>query len=98
MHPEPTEPREPTKFCLGCKRDRPRTEFHRRSAASDGLQYRCKDCQTDQVRERYHSSPAPFSKVRNRAAQRLIEAHPEEYQRYLTQERDRLVGQADTPG
>lgn len=33
-----------TKYCSRCDRDLPVTEFHKRAAASDGLQGRCRSC------------------------------------------------------
>lgn len=44
-----TKPRQPidrtgTKFCTGCERDLPKTEFHGKSENKDGLMTRCKAC------------------------------------------------------
>lgn len=33
------------KYCRGCERDLPRDAFSKMSAAPDGLQYRCRECQ-----------------------------------------------------
>jgi hypothetical protein len=39
-----------TKFCDACETDKPRSEFHIRRKAADGLQAHCKVCRCEQVR------------------------------------------------
>lgn len=41
-----------TKKCTRCGRELPVTEFHKKNNAPDGLQYRCKECQREALRER----------------------------------------------
>lgn len=53
MDASSTIPRDKT--CTGCKKAKPRTEFHKRSQASDGLQARCKDCNREAQRDRYRN-------------------------------------------
>lgn len=45
------------KACTKCKRYLPLDAFGKRSAAVDGLQWWCKDCQRDYYRERYQKDP-----------------------------------------
>ena len=35
------------KACSRCKKAKPRSEFHKRGASRDGLNYTCKDCKMD---------------------------------------------------
>lgn len=46
-----------TKYCNGCKTDRPLTDFFRRAAAPDGLKPRCKECGRAEERARFHANP-----------------------------------------
>lgn len=46
-----------TKFCNGCKTEKPRTEFTTRRAAPDGLKPRCRACVRLEERRRYHRDP-----------------------------------------
>jgi hypothetical protein len=41
------------KYCGICKAEKPKSEFHKRSKAKDGLQSQCKNCNTVWVRARY---------------------------------------------
>ena len=41
-----------TKKCTGCGRELPVTEFYRKSNTHDGLQYRCKECQREALRQK----------------------------------------------
>lgn len=41
-----------TKKCTGCGRELPVTEFYRKSNTHDGLQYRCKECQRETLRQK----------------------------------------------
>lgn len=47
-----------TKTCTGCGKSKPRTAFHKRSSAKDGLQSRCKKCNADAQRDRYRTRTA----------------------------------------
>lgn len=46
-----------TKYCNGCKRHVPKSEFFKRSAAPDGLKPRCKECGRIEQRLRFHADP-----------------------------------------
>lgn len=46
-----------TKYCNGCKKHLPRSEFFKRSAAPDGLKPRCKECGRVEERRRFHADP-----------------------------------------
>lgn len=42
-----TSAEEETKVCTGCREEKPKSEFYKRSASPDGLQHRCKSCTRD---------------------------------------------------
>ena len=42
---------EETKVCSRCKRELPKTEFHKASRSKDGLYTYCKECNTERLRE-----------------------------------------------
>jgi len=43
------------KTCIKCNKKKPRSEFHKDSAAGDGLRNECKGCKTAEARARYHA-------------------------------------------
>ena len=48
---------EPSKTCTKCGKEKPLRGFHVRRASKDGLSARCKRCNCEDYRERYHSNP-----------------------------------------
>jgi hypothetical protein len=50
---EPVEVPAGHKLCPGCKQVKPRTEWHRRTSASDGLNVYCKACSSQRSRRDY---------------------------------------------
>lgn len=44
------------KICSGCKSEKPHADFHKQSAAKDGLQPRCKLCSADYRRSYYRKN------------------------------------------
>ena len=42
------------KRCSRCKLNKPKTEFNKRRAATDGLRPECKSCQNAESKKRYH--------------------------------------------
>lgn len=41
------------KRCTHCKKEKPKSEFHKRAASSDGLQVMCKPCAIIKNKENY---------------------------------------------
>jgi tRNA(Ile2) C34 agmatinyltransferase TiaS len=48
-------------FCTGCKQDKPKSEFHKSSSRSTGIQWQCKKCKNKATSEahkiQYHLNP-----------------------------------------
>jgi hypothetical protein len=49
------------KTCSACRRELPRTEYHRDASRPDGLEYRCKDCVSSGNRPKH---PVPLARRR----------------------------------
>ena len=66
------------KTCNTCGVAKPRAAFHRRAASSDGLQSRCKDCESARPRPK-SANDLSFARARSRAFNELRRRHPEEF-------------------
>lgn len=58
------------KRCSTCKHDKDVAEFHKRSAAKDGLQGACKSCNRDQRKEYYKTARGRRNDFENAVNQR----------------------------
>ena len=85
------------KWCPYCERFRAKVDFQVNRSRADKLQPRCRDChnatRTAETRQRLAADEYA-------AHLRLTEAHPEEWQRYLTEARQAAssAASAATPG
>lgn len=61
------------KTCTKCKAEKPLTAFGRCAKAKDGLQFRCRECTSEDNRARYQASPDVWID----AARRFAAAKPE---------------------
>ena len=74
------------KVCTGCKVTKPRSEFHKQTRRSDGLQSYCKACKSQMNRDYERANPSRISNlIKHRAKRRAVgrdyirnylEAHP----------------------
>jgi hypothetical protein len=55
------------KLCSACRRELPRTEYHRDASRPDGLEYRCRDCVRSGNRPKH---PVPLARRRLTDAER----------------------------
>ena len=84
--PDPDTSPDQTKRCTGCKRLLFKTDFFKRSASPDGLQYRCWACMA-------YGNPKEqlqWVRVRSLAKKFLSELNPVDIQRYPPSSRDFL--------
>ena len=68
------EKEEATKVCGHCGRELPVSEFNKRSASSDGLQFWCRDC----MHKSYHKRQALSSLSHDEASNPLASFKPRE--------------------
>lgn len=81
--------RSATKLCGACGKAKPLAAFHRRAASPDGLQGRCKDCESERVRTR-SSNERSTDRARARALQELRRRHQAEFDEIFERERRRI--------
>lgn len=51
------------KVCYRCKKSKPFSAFHKKSAAKDGLQASCKKCNNNSAREWQQANPEKFEEI-----------------------------------
>lgn len=66
------------KLCKGCGQAKPRSEFHRNRAGSDGLQSRCKACSTAAARAWRAADPQRAAQTSQRSRERRAAERPAE--------------------
>ena len=75
-----------TKFCAGCGQDVPIDQWQKNSHQPDGLQTRCRGCQTESVRK----SRARRNRAVHWADLRMRERYPEEHAELVSAAMERM--------
>lgn len=75
---------EPSKICTKCGKEKPLRSFHMRRASRDGKTARCRMCNREDYRQRYHSDET-FRRERTdyTSKMHLKRQHPQIYARWV---------------
>ena len=70
------------KKCVRCKKLKHLTEFRKNNRSADGYQYRCNECDSKRMKDRYAKNPEKYRLIRRESWKKEYSKNPERFRKH----------------